>query len=215
MASYSTIAPEFEAMTQSAIANIRKLTDEQLERFGELMIRKGTPSAGIRGYGYSDILKGSAEREAAERAKYGVAGLQFGEQKRQFGETAAGVESRFGRELGVRESQFGRTLGETQRQFDVGTKLKERELSLFEQQLADLKEARRKEAKNWWKKYLGTALGTGLGLVTGNWLSGAIGIGKTAMTGATGQLFGGTPEQMSIVQQYPYLFGEESYAFNK
>ena len=207
MASYSTIAPEFEAMTQSAIANIRKLTDEQLERFGELMIRKGTPSAGIRGYGYSDILKGSAEREAAERAKYGVAGLQFGEQKRQFGETAAGEESR-----------FSRTLGETQRQFDIGTQLKKRKLSLFEQQLADLKDARRKEAKNWWKKYLGTALGTGLGIATGGWLSGALGVGKiasTAMTGATGQLFGGTPEQMNIVQQYPYLFGEESYAFNK
>ena len=193
MASYSTIAPEFEAMTQSAIANVRKLTDEQLERFGELMIRKGTPSAGIRGYGYSDILKGSSELEAAERSKYGLAGLEFGEGKRRFGET----------------------ISETQRQFDIGTQLKKRKLSLFEQQLADLKEARRKEAKNWWKKYLGTALGTGLGLVTGNWLSGAIGIGKTAMTGATGQLFGGTPEQMNIVQQYPYLFGEESYAFNK
>ena len=206
---------EFQAMEESAIPKIRNMTDDQLQKFAELMISKGTSSAGIRAYGISDILTKGGELEAAERAKYGIAGLQFGEQKRQFGETAAGVESRFGRELGARESQFGRTLGETQRQFDVGTKLKERELSLFEQQLADLKEARRKEAKNWWKKYLGTALGTGLGLVTGNWLSGAIGIGKTAMTGATGQLFGGTPEQMNIVQQYPYLFGEESYAFNK
>ena len=200
MASYSTIAPEFEAMTQSAIANIRKLTDEQLERFGELMIRKGTPSAGIRGYGYSDILKGSAEREAAERAKYGVAGLQFGEQKRQFGETAAGVESRFGRELGARESQFGRTLGETQRQFDVGTKLKERELSLFEQQLADLKGARRKEAKNWWKKYLGQAAGIGLGLALP-------GIG-TALGGGISSLFSSSSSSGLPLQGKLSLFGE-------
>ena len=183
MASYSTIAPEFEAMTQSAIANIRKLTDEQLERFGELMIRKGTPSAGIRGYGYSDILKGSAEREAAERAKYGVAGLQFGEQKRQFGETAAGIESR-----------FGRTLGETQRQFDIGTQLKKRKLSLFEQQLADLKDARRKEAKNWWKKYLGQAAGIGLGLALP-------GIG-TALGGGISSLFSSSP---SLESEFPFL----------
>ena len=178
MASYSTIAPEFEAMTQSAIANVRKLTDEQLERFGELMIRKGTPSAGIRGYGYSDILKGSSELEAAERSKYGLAGLEFGEGKRRFGET----------------------IGETQRQFDVGTKLKERELSLFEQQLADLKEARRKEAKNWWKKYLGQAAGIGLGLALP-------GIG-TALGGGISSLFSSSSSSGLPLQDKLSLFGE-------
>jgi len=207
---------EFQAMEDSAIIpKIRNMTDDQLQKFAELMISKGTPSAGIRAYGISDILTKGGELEAAERAKYGIAGLEFGESKRRFGETLGAEESRFGRTLGAEESRFGRQLGLEREKFAEEKKWKEREYSLFEQQLADLKEARRKEAKNWWKKYLGTALGTGLGLVTGNWLSGAIGIGKTAMTGATGQLFGGTPEQMNIVQQYPYLFGEESYAFNK
>ena len=186
---------EFQAMEKSVIPKIRNMTDDQLQKFAELMISKGTPSAGIRAYGISDILTKGGELEAAERAKYGIAGLEFGESKRRFGETLGAEESRFGRTLGAEESRFGRQLGLEREKFAEERKWKEREYSLFEQQLADLREARKQEQKNWWKKYLGTAVGTGVGIATGGWLSGVLGVGKAASTALTPPLTGKFTEQ--------------------
>ena len=189
---------EFQAMEELPISKIRDMTDDQLQKFAELMISKGTSSAGIRAYGISDILTKGGELEAAERAKYGIAGLEFGESKRRFGETLGAEESRFGRQLGLEREKFAEE-----------KKWKEREYSLFEQQLADLRAARKQEQKNWWKKYLGTAVGTGLGIATGGWLSGVLGVGKTAVTAATTATTPTTPtnyfgtDWLSYFQQKP------------
>ena len=191
---------EFQAMEKSAIPKIRDMTDDQLQKFAEFMISKGTSSAGIRAYGISDILTKGGELEAAERAKYGIAGLEFGESKRRFGETLGAEESRFGRTLGAEESRFGRQLGLEREKFAEEKKWKEREYSLFEQQLADLKDARRKEAKNWWKKYLGQAAGIGLGLALP-------GIG-TALGGGISSLFSSSSSSGLPLQGKLSLFGE-------
>lgn len=175
------MANEFEAM---AGVNLQELTDDELEnlrKYGEMMVAGGTPSAGTRAYGIADILNRTAKLKAAERAKYGLAGLEFGENKRKFAET-----------MGLEREKFG-----------FEKQKAEKEMSLFEQALADTREARKKEQKNWWQKYLGTALGTGLGLVTGGWASKLLRLGTTATTAG------------KIGMGSPYLFGVNEPDVNK
>ena len=76
--------PQFDAMQESAISKINMMTDEELKRFGELLVSKGTPSAGIKSSGYSDILNKSAILRADETARYGLAGLDYSRQSDQF-----------------------------------------------------------------------------------------------------------------------------------
>ena len=134
--------PYFEAFLNDYKQQLSEMEDAKLEKFGKLMIQKSTTTAGVRAYGIKEILNDFQKIRASKTAELGIAGLEFGESKRRFGET----------------------LGETKRQFDIGTQQKEKELSLFEQSLKDLKDARKKERENWWKQYVGIAVGTGLSL---------------------------------------------------
>ena len=159
--------PSYSSEVQNLISNISakidRMTLDELKQVGEYAVAHGIEASGTRMKPAMEIMTRAGEEKAETEAELGYKDIAFKEEKRRFGE-----------ELGERQRQFDITSAEQRRQWNE-------QKALYEQALQEQKDARKKAARDWWKPFLGTVVGTALGAVLG---PAAPAIGGAALAGA-------------------------------